>query len=145
MRCSPLRNPRRARRRGVAAMEAAFMAPFLVVLFMITVDFARAFSYQLVLNDCARNGAHRASNLRSYQETGWVSPYDDATSAALIEGSTLNPPLTSSQVTVTPGTGTDGNTNCTVSISYPFSTLISLPGLPNSFTLTAKTCVRVAP
>ena len=103
------------------------------------------FYYQQVLNDCARNGAHVAANLRSYQETGWIYPYNDASDAAVAEGSSLNPALTSSQVSVTSGTGSDGNPNVTVTITYPYSTVMQLPGCPQTFNLTAKASARVAP
>jgi Flp pilus assembly protein TadG len=129
----------------VAAVEFALMAPLLCILFIITVDFSRAFYCQLTLNDCARNGAHFAANLRSYQETGWVSPYDDATSAALAEGSNLNPPLTADQVSVVNGTGSDGNPNATVTVTYTFTTIMTYPGLNNTFNLKAKVSTRIAP
>ena len=132
-------------RRGAVAVEVGLLAPFLVLLFGIAVDFARVFYYQQVLNDCARNGCHYSANLRSYQETGWVSPYNDVTDATVAEGSSLNPPLDSSQVSVASGKGSDGNPNVTVTITYPYQTIMSLPGLPSTFNLTAKASMRVAP
>jgi Flp pilus assembly protein TadG len=126
-------------------VEAALLAPLLLFLMVITVDFARCFYCQLAIDDCARNGAHYAMNLRSYQETGWVAPYDAVTNATLAEGNSVNPPVTADQVTVTPGTGSDGNPNVTVSITYPFTMVVHLPGLPNTFNLKAQVSARVAP
>jgi Flp pilus assembly protein TadG len=136
---------RNCTRRGVEAVELAFIAPFLALLFVITVDFARVFYYQQTINDCARNGALYGANLHSYQETGWISPYNDATSVAVADGATLNPPLDSNQVTVTNGTGSDGNPNVTVTISYPFTTVTQFPGLGSTLKLTATCKMRVAP
>jgi hypothetical protein len=44
-------------RRALAAVEFAVLAPFLAFLFVLTVDFARVFHYQQVVEQCARNGA----------------------------------------------------------------------------------------
>jgi Flp pilus assembly protein TadG len=136
---------RRGPRNGVEAVELALVAPFLALLFVITVDFARVFYYQQTINDCARSGALFGSNLRSYQETGWVSPYKDATSVAVADGASLNPPLTSSQVKVVSGKGSDGNVNVTVTVSYPFTTVTQFPGFGSTFNLTATSKMRVAP
>jgi len=111
------------RRAGIAAVELALLLPFLALLFVITIDFARVFQYQLTLDNCARNGALYGANLRSYQENGWVNSFNNITSATLADGATLNPPLASNQVTVTPATGSDGNPNITVTINYPFTTI----------------------
>ena len=135
-------SPRRA---GVAAVEFAVLAPFLAFLFLVTVDFARVFYYQLVLDNCARNGALLAANLRSYQETGWVTPDNTIAGATTADGASLNPPLSSSQVTVAYGIGSDGNPNVTVSISYNFTTITQFPGLGDPISLTAKSTMRVAP
>jgi Flp pilus assembly protein TadG len=136
---------RKQPRRGVEAVELAVMAPFLALVFVITVDFARVFYYQQTINDCARNGALFGANLHSYQETGWVNPYQDATSVALADGAALNPPLDSSQVSVTNGTGSDGNPNVTVTISYPFTTVTQFPGFGTTLNLQASCKMRVAP
>jgi Flp pilus assembly protein TadG len=132
-------------RRGVEAVELAVIAPFLALIFVITVDFARVFYYQQTINDCARNGALYGANLRSYQENGWVSPYSDANSVALSDGACLNPPLNSSQVTVKYGTGSDGNPNVTVTINYAFTTVTQFPGFGTTVNLTATCKMRVAP
>jgi Flp pilus assembly protein TadG len=135
---------RASSRRGVAAVELAILLPLLALLFVITIDFARVFYYQLTLENCARNGAVFGSNLRSYQEMGCVN-YNNIIDATLADGSSLNPPLDSSQITVTSGTGSDGNPDVTVTISYPFTTITQFPGFGNALTLKASTSMRVAP
>ena len=136
---------RKSRRRGAAAVELAVLAPFLVLLFVITVDFARIFYYQLTIEDCARNGALMGSNLRSYRETGWVDPYNSVVAAAVADGTSLDPPLDPNQVSVSNGIGSDGNANVTVTIQYPFTTITQFPGIGNTFNLTATARMRVAP
>jgi hypothetical protein len=126
-------------------VELAVLAPCLVFLFVIAVDFARVFYYQLTLNNCARNGALFGSNLRSYQEKAWVNSYNDITSATTADGQYLSPPLASSHVTPVSGTGSDGNPNITVKIDYPFTPLVSLPGVSSTVTLHAQVSMRVAP
>jgi Flp pilus assembly protein TadG len=133
------------RRGGIAAVELAVVLPFLALIFVITVDFARVFQYQLTIENCARNGALFGANLRSYQESGWVNSYNDITNATLADGTTLNPPLTSNQVTVKYGTGSDGNPNVTVTINYPFTTVTNFPGFGTTLNLTANVSMRVAP
>jgi Flp pilus assembly protein TadG len=135
---------RRSLRRGVSAVELAVLAPFLALLFVATVDFARVFYYSLTIQDCARNAALLGSSLRSYQETGWVSPYNDVVTVAVADGATLNPPLDPSQVTVSNGTGSDGNPNVTVTIQYPFTSITKFPGF-GILNLKATVSMRVAP
>jgi Flp pilus assembly protein TadG len=136
---------RPGRRSGVAAVELAVLAPCLALLFVITLDFARAFYYKLTLDNCARNGALFGSNLRSYQEKAWVNSYNDITDATIADGKYLNPPLSSSHITTATGTGSDGNANVTVTINYPFTPITQLPGLGATLTLHAKASMRVAP
>ena len=131
-------------RSGLACVELPMLAPILAFIFVAVIDYARVFYYQQILDNCARNGALYGSNLKSYQETGWVSPYDSAVNATVADGATLNPPLTSDQVTVTTGTGSDGNANVTVTITYPFTPLTRFPGF-SAVNLQSKCCMRVAP
>jgi Flp pilus assembly protein TadG len=140
-----LRISGRLQRRASAAVELAVVSPFLAFMFVVTVDYARVFYYQQTLDNCARNGALYGSNLKSYQETGWVKPYDAVVAATLADGTTLNPPLTSSNVTVTNGTGSDGHPNVQVAISYNFTTITRFPGFNNTVTLTSTVSMRVAP
>jgi hypothetical protein len=48
---------RRAKPRGMAAVELAFLLPLLVFASMAAVDFARIAYAQITLQNCARNGA----------------------------------------------------------------------------------------
>jgi Flp pilus assembly protein TadG len=139
------RRVRRQKRPGDAATEFAVLAPFLAFLFVVSVDFARVFYYQLTLETCVANGALLAANLRTYGEATWVIPDNTIAGATAADGSTLSPPLASNQVSVSYGTGTDGNPNVTVSVSYPFTTITKFPGFNTTLNLSASCTMRVAP
>lgn len=138
-------------RAGIATVEFAVVAPLLILLFVIAVDFSRIFYYQVTLNQCARNGALYGSALNSYQETSWVTPWavsvppsdDNIKTVTIADGASLSPALQTSQVTVGHDMGTDGNTAVQVTISYTFSTLTGFPGI-GDYTLTAKSSMRMA-
>jgi hypothetical protein len=132
-------------RYAAAAVELAVVLPFLAAMFVIATDFARVFYYQMTINNCARNGAVFGSNLRSYQEKAVIRPYNTVVDAATADGSSLNPPLDSTNVTVTNGTGSDGNPDVTVTINYPFSSITSFPGFGMTWNLQAQSKMRIAP
>jgi Flp pilus assembly protein TadG len=134
----------RGKRRGLATVELAIAATFLALIFTISVDFARVFNCKMILDSCARNGALYGANLQAYQETGCVCPDDGTAAAAVAEGASLNPALTTGQVSSTTQKGTDGNNQITVTVTYSFSTFITYPGLSNPLTLTATSSMRVA-
>src|SRR5580765_2185251 len=138
-------------RKASACVEFAVLAPFLVLLFLVTTDYSRIFYYQVALNQCARNGALFGANLRSYQETTWVSPYatgtptdDNIKNVTIQDGANLSPALAASQVTVGHANGADGNAAVQVTITYTFSTVSSILGFGSTFTMTAKCSMRVA-
>jgi Flp pilus assembly protein TadG len=116
-------------RRGTAAVELAVLAPFLVFLMVIAVDWARVFYYTVTINDCARNGA-----IYLYDSTGGgttISPFADYKAAALA-GTNLSPTPTVSSNSGTDATNGDW-VECTV--SYKFKTLTNFPGVPQNTTL----------
>ncbi len=113
-------------RRGAAAVEFAVLAPFLVFMMVIAVDWARVFYYTVTINDCARNGA-----LFMYDSTGTtLSPYADYKQAALA-GTDLSPTPT---VSSNSGSGMNGDW-VEVTVSYPFKTLTNFPGVPQNTTV----------
>ncbi len=136
--------PDARRRSGVAATELAVVLPFICLLFVITIDFARIFYVSLTLASCARNGALFASNIANY--TGWEGSSSQISSvqqAAVADAPSLNPALSTSNVSVTNGTS-NGNSVITVSVTYTFTTITNFPGAP-SITLTRSEQTRVAP
>src|SRR4051794_34883503 len=78
--------PRRAVRRGVAAVELALLLPFLAFLFVLAVDWSRVFYYSLVVENCARNGAIFSSDPYALVQ----SPYTTVQDAALADAPNLS-------------------------------------------------------
>jgi Flp pilus assembly protein TadG len=66
---------RRANRRGMAAVELAFLLPMLVFASMAAIDFGRVAYVQIALQNCARNGAlYEFYKAAGYQmPSGWTS------------------------------------------------------------------------
>jgi hypothetical protein len=66
---------RRIAGRGMAAVELAFLLPFLVFASMAAVDFARVAYMQITLQNCARNGAlYEFYKAAAYPlPSGWTS------------------------------------------------------------------------
>jgi Flp pilus assembly protein TadG len=130
---------RRRSRRGAAAAEFAVLLPILAFLFMVATDFARVFYYSVIVNSCARSGA-------LYGSTGPTYPTDTMgiQKAALADAAAQDVSPTPS---VSSATGTDsaGNTFVTVTVTYPFQTVINYPGIPTSTTVARTVQMRVAP
>jgi Flp pilus assembly protein TadG len=130
---------RRRERRGVAAVELAVLAPFLVFLVLIAVDFGRIFYMSVTLANCARNGA-------LYEADPYVrieSTYKNLTDAALADAPNLmNDPKNKPVVTSTSGTDAQGVPYVEVTVKCHFNTVSKFPGIPNDVDL-ART-VRMA-
>src|SRR4051812_42835895 len=82
-------------RTGTAVVELAVLLPVLVMLFLVTVDFARVYYFSLTLTNCARAGALYASDPTAAVE----SPFPTTESAALADATNLSPQPTISQST----------------------------------------------
>ena len=143
-------------RRAAAAVEFALLAPFLVFLFVIAVDWARVFYYSIAVKNCARNGALYMSLQQSAKTT--TSPYTDSgivnlyvnsanpvTAAALADAPDLTP-----TPTVTSTTGSDSwGAYVEVTVSYPFQTVSGFSvwgfGVPSSTNVTSTVRMYVPP
>jgi Flp pilus assembly protein TadG len=130
-------DPRGPARSAVAAVELAILLPFLTVMFLVGVDWARIFYFSQTLTNCARQGAIYGSN----PDAAAKSPYKNLTAAALADAPNLSP-----QPTVTSTTGTDaaGNAYVTVTVSWQFSTIAKYPLLTSPL-LTRSVTMRVVP
>ena len=114
---------RRIRRSGAAAVELAFVLPFLALLFAAAVDFGRVFYATQTLSSAASKGAQYASG------TLWVAATVEtntaaATNAAVSEGARLAPPLASDHVSVD---YTAKQVTVTVVYDFPLLTAILIP------------------
>ena len=124
-------------RSGIAAVELAIVAPVLAVIFVASVDFARVFAYDLVIANCARNGA-----LYGSQNPTTAVDRSGIQSAAQKDAGNLN----EQKLTVT--SSTDSNTSqttVTVTVTYPFATVTNYVGVPSSITLTRTVQMSVVP
>jgi Flp pilus assembly protein TadG len=122
---------------GASAVELALVLPVLGLLFVFAVDFARLYFYYSIITNCARNGALWASDPTAALE----SPYGNATAAALADW----PAHVSPTPTVTPPHPELSTPNVQVTVTWPFTTLLSYPGLPNPINLTRTVQMRKAP
>ena len=131
----------RCRRRGVAAVEFAVLLPFLATVFLIGTDWCRIFYAATTLTDSARSGALAASGI-AYLEYG----LDDSErvargkAEAVKDGSTLNPPLQQSHVTVT----TQGN-YVTVTVNYTYQTRTGMMGFGSNWPITRSVRMPIIP
>jgi len=135
MRIQPSR--RGAAPRGIAAVEFAVLAPFLVFMVVIGVDFARSFRQAQVVVTCARNGAMYGSTSPAYAaDTAGITAAAVATAGDL---------PTTPTVSSTTGTDAAGFEYVRVTVSFPFSTVTRYPGIPSPLTITRTVQMRVAP
>ena len=126
------------RRRGAATVELAILLPFLCLFCLGAIDYARAFSYAVVVANCARNGAMYASDPNATADT----PYTSLTQAALADAGGISPTPT---VTSANGTDSNGDKYVDVTVSYTFQTLVSYPGIPSTITLTRTVRAAISP
>lgn len=135
MHCPP--SPaRRERRRGVAAVELAVLLPFLLFVFVVSLDYCRIFYYSVAVSNCARNGAAygSADKTRARDTVGIQA-------AAQADGRfNLDPQL----LTVTPTTN-DAASYVQVTVDYPFTPITRFPGIPLETNLSRTVRMDVVP
>jgi Flp pilus assembly protein TadG len=125
------------RRRAAATVEFAVLAPLLIFLVVVGVDFARVYYFALTLSNAARNGAvYGSGSPERAQDTTKIQ------SLVLADTSNLSPTPT---VTTSQTTDAAGNPALIVSVSWDFNTVVSYPGIPRPFTLTRSVQMRIAP
>ena len=130
-------------RRGAAAAELALLAPLLLFVLIVAIDFCRLFFAYTIITNAARNGALWASDpYANGTVTPSQSPYATVQDAALADASDLNPAPT----VLPPTSGTDGHGNATVSVTvqYQFNMISSYLGFSN-VNLLRQVTMRVAP
>src|SRR5947199_5967559 len=108
------------RRSATAVVELAVLLPFLILLFLVAVDFARVFYFSLTLTNCARAGALYASDPVAAVE----SPFPNVQSAALADATNITPQPT---ITSTNGVDSSGRAYVAVTANYSFNTMTKFP------------------
>jgi Flp pilus assembly protein TadG len=121
----------------VAVVELAVLLPLLMMLFVMTVDFARVFYFSLTLTNCARAGALYASDPATTPE----SPFADVQAAALADATNISP-----QPTITSVNGVDGSGRAYVAVtaSYTFNSITKFPIIPSQMQLARTVRMFVA-
>jgi Flp pilus assembly protein TadG len=125
-------------RAGAAAAELAIWLPFLSLMFLVAVDFCRVYYCTQTLQNCAWSGAMYASGASTANPT--PSGQDPAIQAALAEGVSLNPPLTTANVSVSYAGGV-----AQVTVTYGFPLLTTWPGSSGKVTLTRSVSMTMVP
>ncbi len=124
-------------RRAAAATELAVLLPFLALVFVAGLDFARVFYHALTITNCARNGAVYAS-----ADPTHAADSAGIQAAALVDASNLSP---SPNVTSSTGTDADGNPTVQVTVTYDFQMLTEFLPTGGTFHLSRTVEMRVAP
>lgn len=133
----------RARRRGVAALELALFLPGLLLLLFGCVDLGRFAHTSHAVSNAARAGAALGSN-HPVVDGVWTlsqAKIADAVREELHELGGYNP----AKLTVTSAVDTVSDAplwRVTVTVTYPFRTVIPWPGLPAEIALTRTVVMR---
>ncbi len=132
---------RRAKPRGMAAVELAFLLPMLVFASMAAIDFGRVAYVQLTLQNCARNGAL----YEFYKSAGYQMPSGWTSLSAAVQADagnlTVTVPSTSGGYTnpYSPQSASNNYVTVTVQCTYTLIALGndgSLPSINHTVTLT---------
>ena len=127
-------------RRGGAAAELVAVAPLLLFILIVAIDFCRLFFSYTIITNAARNGALWASDSLAPSK----SPYATVQDAALADANNLNPALTAANVTSSTGTDGQGNATVNVTVQYQFNMVTTYLGFSN-VNLSRTVTMRVAP
>src|SRR5271157_4829568 len=114
-------------RRGSAAAELAILAPLLLFVLIVAIDFCRLFFSYTIITNAARNGALWASDSLAPSK----SPYATVQDAALADANNLNPALTAANVTLSPGPSVLGHSTVSVTVKYQFNMISTYLGFSN--------------
>jgi Flp pilus assembly protein TadG len=120
-------------------VEMVAILPMFSFIMVASADFSRAFHDFVTITDSARNGALFASQNPTLAPPAYLS---GITSASTIDTGGMKSTPT---VSLSSGSLGSGNNYVDVTVSNPFITVTSYPGIPNSFSLTRKLRMRVQP
>ena len=133
---------RASARRATAATELALILPLLMTLVLGCVDFGRITYIYLAVSNASRTGAEYGAthNFTAYTRATWQSRLQQACVAEM----SAVPRFDSSQLNVSIATTADayGLFRVTVDVEYPFTTIVSWPGIPHEVLLWRRTSMR---
>jgi Flp pilus assembly protein TadG len=129
-------------RRAVAATELAILLPLLTLLCVVSVDCGRfAYSY-IALSNAARIGAEYGATqtMTSYNQSSWQA----AVKNAVIQEMAATPNFHGGSLSIEISTTTVsyGLQQVTVSAEYPFTPILSWPGMPGAVSMRQTLCMR---
>jgi Flp pilus assembly protein TadG len=124
-------------RHGTATLELALVLPFLILLVLVGVDFARIYYHNLTLINSARTAAMYASS-----HPNNVSNTSQIKAVALADTKNLSPDPT---VSTSTRTDSSGILYVTVTVSWDFYTVMNYPGVAHPITLSRSVEMRVGP
>jgi Flp pilus assembly protein TadG len=137
--------------KGLSGIEFAMIAPVLILSFIATADFGLAIYAKMEVENAAQAGTEYAAR-NGYTSSSISSAI---TSATNMSGITATPapsqfcgcPSTSGVTTASCGTncasGATAGTYVSASAQATYSTIISYPGVPASYTFSSTSTVRI--
>jgi Flp pilus assembly protein TadG len=127
----------RCSRRGASAVELAILLPFLVLIFLVALDFGRIYYYTLTIENSARNGALWACDPFAPQYS-----YSSVQDAVQADAANLSPAIDNNNITSSAGVDASGNATVTVTVSYNFNLITNYLPIPNPYTVTRSVTMR---
>ena len=137
--------------RGLSGIEFAIIAPVLILSFIATADFGLAIYAKMEVENAAQAGTQYAA-VNGYTSSSVSSAVTSATSLSGLSASPAPTefcgcPSTSGVTTATCGTncasGAAAGTYVTASAQATYSTIVSYPGIPASYTFSSTSTVRI--
>lgn len=136
-------------RSGVTAVEFAIIAPVMVLIFICMADLGIGVYTDMQVNNAAQYGTEYALT-KGYDSTAISSAVKNSTS---LSSATVSPTefcgcpsssgVVSNSCSATCSDGGKAGTFVQVAVSNTYTTMLRYPGLPSSFSLTAKSTVRL--
>ncbi len=136
----PLRRGRA--RRATAAVELCVIAPVLATMVFGCIDFGRfAYNY-IAVNSAARAGA--AYGVNNCYLPAQTEAWQNSVKTVAQNEMSMQTGFVSASLTVTTTSHIDGTglRRVAINVQYPFSTLVSWPGIPKNTTLQANIMMR---
>lgn len=115
----PRRDDRQRKRRGVTAVEFAFVAPVFFIMVLGIIEFGRAMMVQSLLTGAAQQGA-RAGSLTNASTANVTSSVNNYLSSGGISGA-------STTVSPSPPSSASSGQSITVTVTIPYSQVSWLP------------------
>jgi Flp pilus assembly protein TadG len=123
-------------------VEFALVLPLLLLLTLAAVDFGRVVYAYLVVSNAARCGAEYGAmhGFTSYTQSSWQAQVQAAETGEMQNLSGFA--AANFQAAVSTTTDGDGLYQIAVTASYPFSTIVSWPGVPSAVQLSRQVVMR---